>query len=251
MWVLDNLLTTNYITHLFTNSPIHFLSNLLSLVQHCNREHSMPFHQTAGRIWRHAVCWAAHKIKTPIPRTQAANVRSDCLLQHCSRLHGTPLQWFFSFSHNPSSCGHPLRLSIPLSNTNTDKHFFSNNVVIPWNPLPTDLVDITCPKSFKNQLGKINLSKFLIFPTIWTMAPLYILYIASDLDFFYLVFFITFTFTFTFRIFFVHVLNNLLICNQRVIYNYDAYTINVLLKYYINLPYYNYTCTERQRTVFL
>ena len=73
---------------------------------------------------------------------------------------------FFSFSHNPSSRGHPLRLSIPLSKTNTDKHFFSNRVVIPWNSLPADLVTTTCPKSFKNQLGKINLSKFLIFPTI-------------------------------------------------------------------------------------
>ena len=36
--------------------------------------------------------------------------------------------------------GHPFKLSVPLTRTNTHKFFFSSRVVPPWNSLPTHLV---------------------------------------------------------------------------------------------------------------
>ena len=85
-----------------------------------------------------------------------------------SIVHGnSPLEFahFFTFSHNPSSRGHSLRLSIPLVKTNSAKYVFSSRVVQPWNSLPADVVTTTYVKLFKRKLAKLNLSKFLILPT--------------------------------------------------------------------------------------
>ena len=72
---------------------------------------------------------------------------------------------FFKFSPNrENSRGHPLRLVIPLSKTNTHKFFFSSRVVIPWNSLPVEVVTSVSAASFKKKLLKINLNKFLNFP---------------------------------------------------------------------------------------
>ena len=72
---------------------------------------------------------------------------------------------FFTFSHNPSSRGHSLRLSIPLVKTNSAKYFFSSRVVQPWNSLPADAVTATNVRLFRVKLSKLNLSKFLTIPT--------------------------------------------------------------------------------------
>ena len=44
---------------------------------------------------------------------------------------------YFQFSHNPSSRGHHLRLTLPLVRTNFQKSFFSWRVIKPWNALPS------------------------------------------------------------------------------------------------------------------
>ena len=72
---------------------------------------------------------------------------------------------FFKFSPNrETSRGHPLRLVLPLSKTNTHKFFFSSRVVIPWNSLPVEVVTSVSAASFKKKLLKIYLNKFLNFP---------------------------------------------------------------------------------------
>ena len=80
---------------------------------------------------------------------------------HCS----LEFAHFFTFSHNPFSRGHSLRLSIPLVKTNTAKYVFSSRVVQPWNSLPADIVNTTNVKLFKRKLARLNLSKFLTLPT--------------------------------------------------------------------------------------
>ena len=72
---------------------------------------------------------------------------------------------FSTFSHNPSSRGHSMRLSIPLVKTNSAKYSFSSRVVQPWNSLPADAVTATNVKLFRVKLSKLNLSKFLTIPT--------------------------------------------------------------------------------------
>ena len=133
-------LPRSHLQNIHSSSPRIQYNSLVALScrpNNCTRWRSTPFHQTAGRIWQSVVWWVAHKIKPPIPRTQTANVRSDCLLQHCYT--ALCVNEFFFLSHNPYLPWPPLRLSIPFSKTNTDKHFFSNRVVIPWNSLPADL----------------------------------------------------------------------------------------------------------------
>ena len=72
---------------------------------------------------------------------------------------------FFTFSNNPSSRGHPLRLFIPLVKTNSAKYIFSSRVVQPWNSLPADAVTATNVRLFRLKLTKLNLSNFLTIPT--------------------------------------------------------------------------------------
>ena len=50
------------------------------------------------------------------------------LISYYNMIHGhssLTFSDFFSFTHNPSSRGHSLRISIPLAKTNIHKHFFS------------------------------------------------------------------------------------------------------------------------------
>jgi hypothetical protein len=74
---------------------------------------------------------------------------------------------FFNFSHNPSSRGHHLRLSLPLVKTNTHKFFFSSRVIKPWNSLPSHIVSSDNVKIFKFRLHNHDLSQFLIFPSVY------------------------------------------------------------------------------------
>ena len=73
---------------------------------------------------------------------------------------------FFTASHCPSLRGHSKKLEMPLCKNNLSKHFFSSRVIKPWNSLPQDLISIKNPKSFKKQVSKANLSKFLTIPFI-------------------------------------------------------------------------------------
>ena len=63
--------------------------------------------------------------------------------------------------------GHPFKLSVQLTRTNAHKFFFASRVVPIWNSLPTNLVTSPNINSFKGGLNKINLDKFLIFPSIY------------------------------------------------------------------------------------
>ena len=73
---------------------------------------------------------------------------------------------YFLFSHNPSSRGHHLRLSLPLVKTNLEKSFFSWRVIKPWNALPSHIVSAATSKIFKSRLSNFDLSKFLLFPSV-------------------------------------------------------------------------------------
>jgi len=74
---------------------------------------------------------------------------------------------FFTFTHNPSSRGHSLRLQIPLTKTNQAKYCFASRVIIPWNSLPSEIVTASSTQLFKSQLTKLDLSKFLTLPTFF------------------------------------------------------------------------------------
>ena len=76
---------------------------------------------------------------------------------------------YFQFSHNPSSRGHHLRLTLPLVKTNFQKSFFSWRVIKPWNALPSHIVSAESSTLFKSRLIKADLSKFLIFPSIFSL----------------------------------------------------------------------------------
>ena len=77
---------------------------------------------------------------------------------------------FFSFANNNnSSRGHPYRLCIPLNKNNTRNFFFSSRVVPAWNSLPASTVAAPNPISFKKALFKLNLSKFLEFPSVFAL----------------------------------------------------------------------------------
>ena len=77
---------------------------------------------------------------------------------------------FFSFTHNPSSRGHSLRISIPLVKTNIHKHFFSCRAVNCWNSLPDSVVTATSKSSFKRSLSKVNLQSYISQPWIMTQS---------------------------------------------------------------------------------
>ena len=75
---------------------------------------------------------------------------------------------YFTFSHNPSSRGHHLRLSLPLTETNSRKYFFSSRMIKPWNSLSSQIVSSENVKTFKSRLSKTDLSKFLNFPSLFS-----------------------------------------------------------------------------------
>ena len=75
---------------------------------------------------------------------------------------------FFKFNTNNNLRGHPFKLSVPLAKTNIQKFHFSNRIVSAWNSLPTNLVTSSSTFLFKRQIRKINLDKYLVFPTIYS-----------------------------------------------------------------------------------
>ena len=68
---------------------------------------------------------------------------------------------FFTLNHNTSLRGHPHRIVIPLTTTDLHKHFFSCRIIVPWNSLPSPVVIAKTIGSFKSQLNKINLQKYI------------------------------------------------------------------------------------------
>lgn len=73
---------------------------------------------------------------------------------------------FFIFSTNNRSRGHPYRLIVPLAKSNIKKHSFSCRIIHPWNSLTSALVTDPNTLNFKSHLKHIDLSKFLIHPSI-------------------------------------------------------------------------------------
>ena len=72
---------------------------------------------------------------------------------------------FFSFSNNPSSRGHSLKLAFPTAKSDIRKYFFSTRVVKIWNALPTNIVHAPSTHSFKSLLSYHDLTNFFVIPT--------------------------------------------------------------------------------------
>ena len=79
----------------------------------------------------------------------------------------------FTLSHNHNLRGHQFKISVPVSKTNFQKHFFSNRIIPAWNSLPTNLVS---SPNIKRGLRQIDLNKFLAFPSVyyWYMFSFYL-----------------------------------------------------------------------------
>ena len=73
----------------------------------------------------------------------------------------------FTLSHNHNLRGHQFKISVPVSKTNFHKHFFSNRIIPAWNSLPNNLVSSSNINIFKRGLKKIDLNKFLVFPSVY------------------------------------------------------------------------------------
>ena len=74
---------------------------------------------------------------------------------------------FFTFSINPVTRGHSLKLTVPLCKSNIRKNIFATRVVPIWNSLPQQIVSANSPAAFKNQISKHDFSLFLNFPCIF------------------------------------------------------------------------------------
>ena len=77
---------------------------------------------------------------------------------------------FFKFSNNRSTRGHPKKLLIPLIKSNIRRHFFVSRIIPVWNDLSPNAVLAPNIKSFKNIISKTDLTKFLIFPSVFITA---------------------------------------------------------------------------------
>ena len=73
---------------------------------------------------------------------------------------------FFKFSPNSAFRGHPFKLAVPISRCNRSKYFFSSRIVPVWNCLPAEVVMTKSIASFKTEIRKLDLSRFLILPCI-------------------------------------------------------------------------------------
>ena len=73
---------------------------------------------------------------------------------------------FFTFSTNPVTRGHSLKLSVPLCKSNIRKNFIAVRVVPIWNSLPQQIVSANSPAAFKNQISKYDFRLFLNFPCV-------------------------------------------------------------------------------------
>ena len=104
-------------------------------------------------------------------KLQSLEQRRLCtdLITYYNIIHGhTSLNFadFFTYSHNPSSRGHPFRLTTPIAKNNTQQNFFSCRAVAAWNSLPSVAVSAPSIQSFKRQLHNLNLAKFISQPWI-------------------------------------------------------------------------------------
>jgi len=58
---------------------------------------------------------------------------------------------FFTLSHNSTTRGHSLKLSLPKFRTNLGKFFFTNRVVFPWNKLSQSIVSSSSTNQWKSR----------------------------------------------------------------------------------------------------
>ena len=77
---------------------------------------------------------------------------------------------FFIINPNLNLRGHPLKLSVPLVKSNTQKFFFSSRIISLWNSLPTPVVFSKTTISFKHQIKRINLDYHLTFRSIYDLS---------------------------------------------------------------------------------
>ena len=73
---------------------------------------------------------------------------------------------FFTFSTNPVTRGHSLKLTIPLCKSNIRKNFFAVRVIPIWNSLPQQIVSSKSTASFKKRISTYDFSLFLNFPCV-------------------------------------------------------------------------------------
>ena len=144
-----------------TSYPGHWLIGLINTVENVQR------HFTKRIPGLHSLSYAERLYNLKLQSLE--HRRLICDLIYCFKivhnLSSDSFDSFFSFSHNSASRGHPLRLSLPLTKNNTEKSFFSNRVIKPWNSLSSDIVLSSNINIFKLKISKYDLSKFLIFPS--------------------------------------------------------------------------------------
>ena len=73
---------------------------------------------------------------------------------------------FFKFSPNSALRRHPFKLTVPISRCNRSKYSFSSRIIPVWNCLPAEVVIAKFINSFKTEVRKVDLSRFLILPCI-------------------------------------------------------------------------------------
>jgi len=94
---------------------------------------------------------------------EARRLKCDLGLTY-SLLHGlvgVDYQLLFSIRGCERTRGHPLKLTVNLSKSNSRKYFFSNRIVSVWNSLPVDVVMAVSLAAFKKKLLTCDLSKYL------------------------------------------------------------------------------------------
>jgi len=84
------------------------------------------------------------------------------ILTHNTFINNSP----FTLNPNNHLRGHPLKLSVPITKTNTHKSIFFNRIIPIWNSLPADIVLSNNTTSFRYKLKAIDLNRHLVFPSI-------------------------------------------------------------------------------------
>ena len=84
------------------------------------------------------------------------------ILTHNTSINNSP----FILNPNNHLRGHPLKLVVPITKTNTHKSIFFNRIIPIWNSLPANIVLSNNTTSFRHKLKAIDLNRHLIFSII-------------------------------------------------------------------------------------
>ena len=102
-----------------------------------------------------------------LPTLEHRRLMADLIMVYNIPTHNTFIN-NSPFTLNPSNHlrGHPLKLSVPITKTNTHKSIFFNRIIPTWNSLPADIVLSNNTTSFRYKLKAIDLNRHLVFPSI-------------------------------------------------------------------------------------